>query len=143
MTFKKGDRVTVTVNCSGCEVGKVYVVSLDANLKPILWTKKPTEGCSCTQNWRLEERVNVAEETPTEKRRWITGGEGAMQVSKSVYKVLVVDKESDRVIVEAFEVASNPSAATAQVALKHAKDMAGKDLYVYASSIATYTKDVA
>ena len=66
-----------------------------------------------------------------------------MTVNRTIYKVIMVNKAIDAIIVEAYSCANDTAIAIANVAVAHAKEIAGKDVYTYVTSVVSYSKEVA
>lgn len=62
-----------------------------------------------------------------------------MSVSRTLYRVIIVDKQADKVIFDGLEIANDSSVALAQAVVNNAKEIAGKDVHTYSSSITSYS----
>ena len=58
-----------------------------------------------------------------------------------IYEVVIVDKSKRTVIVDARVVASDSAAAIAEVAIRFAKEIAGKDVYTYSNAKVNFQVD--
>ena len=50
-----------------------------------------------------------------------------MSVTRTLYRVIIVDKQADKVIFDSHEIANDSSVALAQAVVNNAKEIAGMD----------------
>lgn len=120
--FKPGDRVRRTEeDWRGAIVGKIYTISGyvhdEVTLKEI------------TGELFNESRFELIEQ------------ESTMAKTTYVYNVLIVDKTKNEVVVDDVAVSTDQSSALASVVVKHAKEVAGKDIFTSVRDIASFTKE--
>ena len=65
-----------------------------------------------------------------------------MTKSLTVYRVVIVDKENEELIFDGHSMASDQSVALANVVVKNAKAIEGKEIHTYVSSITSFSKEV-
>lgn len=109
--FKVGDRVTVKRACTGTIPGKVYELKprrMD-NVLCALSNSEVSMGCTCISNWVIIKR-------------------GGRDMTKTVWKVIVVDKATDEVLVEdTFIGSEDEKSVIAQVSLENSAELSAVD----------------
>lgn len=106
--FQAGDKVEVKSNCSGSVTGKVYtLVKRLGNGSLCAFDEVKKAGCYCKTNWTLVS----------------TKGGGNM---KTIWEVIVVDKEKDTIVVREIVIDGDEKSACSKVSIAFASKL--KDL---------------